>query len=368
GEGAIPIFFDYNADGLMDIIVGNYGIYDPSLSSSFYISSLWLYENMGTVNSPYYQLITNDYLNISTMNLDIAGCMPTLGVHPTFGDLDNDNDLDMILGDYNGKIHYFKNSGGAGNPAIFTLSSPNFLGIDVGNDAAPLLHDLDKDGLIDLIIGKRTGTFSYYRNTGTASSPSFTFVTDSLGKAITKRTVDFNGKSNPVIIDSAGTTILFSGSKNGYLYKFGNIDGNLTGNFSVDSTYLNIWEGESSNIAVADITNDGNLDMLIGNYSGGVAFYKGNSIPPPIGIDEKIIINEFSIYPNPTNGLITINFGNNKLKNASIQVIDLLGKTLLNQKITAQKTTLNLTNYAKGIYLVKFSNEIGSRVYKVVKE
>ena len=68
GEGAHPVFFDYNADGLMDIIVGDFGIFDPSVGPLLYKSGLWLYENIGTASSPAYQLVDTDYANISTTN------------------------------------------------------------------------------------------------------------------------------------------------------------------------------------------------------------------------------------------------------------------------------------------------------------
>ncbi|MBL4593927.1 MAG: T9SS type A sorting domain-containing protein [Flavobacteriales bacterium] len=367
GEGAHPVFFDYNSDGLMDIIVGSYGIYDPSVGALLYQSGLWLYENIGTTSNPSYQLIDTDYANISTMNLDIAGSRPTLGLSPTFGDLDGDNYLDMILGDYNGFIHYFTNTAGAGNPAVFSITNPEYLGVDVGANATPLLYDLNNDNLLDLIIGKKLGTFSYYRNVGTSSVPNFSLTTDSLGKITTRRFYDFNGNSNPVIIDSAGTTILYSGAQNGFIYKFGDIDGNLNGKFSTDSSYLDIWEGINSYITTAEVNNDGKLDMLVGNYSGGVAFYKGDTAAP-VTIKENNIVAELSIYPNPTNGLIHIDLGINDLHNAKISVIDLLGKTIYNQRVTTKKITLNLNSYAKGIYLVKFSNNTGSKVYKVIKE
>jgi len=371
GEGAHPVFFDYNADGLMDIVVGNYGEYDSSLGL-IYRAGLWLYKNIGTTTVPSYQLITKDYVGISTINLDIDSSRPTLGLHPAFKDLDGDNDPDMILGDYNGHIHYFTNTAGAGNTAVFTLTTPDYLNIDVGNNATPLLHDLDKDGLIDLIIGKEIGFFSYYKNTGTASTPNFNLMTDSLGKAVTMRVFDSKGNSSPIIIDSAGTTLLFSGSSNGSIYKFGNIDSNLTGTFSIDSIFHNIWEGINSIVFIGDANNDGSLDMLVGNQSGGVAFYKGNDIPPPppppIGIDEKVSFEELNIYPNPTKSAMVIDIPNNEIRGATIEVIDLLGKTLVQQKIIVQKTTINLDDYAKGVYLLKFSNQKESKVYKIIKE
>lgn len=366
GEGAHPVFFDYNADGLMDIIIGSYGNFNPS-GSLMYESELWLYENIGTTTNPAYQLVNTDYAGISTMNLDIAGSRPTLGLAPTFGDLDGDNDLDMMLGDYNGFVHYFTNTAGAGNPAVFSLAVPEYLGIDVGQDATPLLYDINGDNLLDLIIGKKMGTFSYYRNVGTTSVPNFSLTTDSLGKVTTKRYYDFNGNSNPVIVDSSGTTFLYSGAQNGYIYKFGNIDGNLNGTFSIDSSYLNIWEGVNSYISTAEVNNDGKLDLLIGNYSGGVAFYKGDT-SISASIKETNVVAAFSIFPNPTKGIINIDLRENILDHATVKIIDLLGKTIYSQKVKSKKVTLNLNSYAKGIYLIKFSNELGSKVYKIIKE
>jgi hypothetical protein len=302
------------------------------------------------------------------MNLDIAGSMPTLGLHPTFGDLDNDGDLDLILGDYNGKVHYFKNAGGAGNTASFNLETPEFLGIDVGQNATPYLYDINRDNKLDLIIGKATGTFSYYENQGTANTSSFVLITENFGLVTTKSSQGFNGNSSPIVIDSVGTTLLFSGSKDGHIFKFGNIDNNLTGTFTRDSTYLNLWDGVSANISMTDIDNDGHLDLIIGNYSGGVSYYKGSSTPLQVKIEKRLTVGELKIYPNPTQHLITIDSQNNLIKNASIQVINVLGKTLVQEKVKTQKTTINLNNFAKGIYLVKFTNELGSKIFKVVKE
>ena len=297
--------------------------------------------------------------------MDVNNSRPTLGLHPTFADLDGDSDMDMILGDYNGFLHYFTNTAGSGNTAVFALTDPEYLQIDVGNDATPLLHDIDNDGLKDLLIGKKAGTFSYYKNSGTTSIPNFSLVTTSFGNVTTKRTSDISGNSNPVIIDSAGTTQLFSGSKSGNIYKFGNIDGNLTGTFSVNNKVEQIWEGINSIVSITDINNDNLLDMVIGNQSGGLTYYDGSAT---VGIIEINSISEINLYPNPTNGIINIDLGNNNLNNATIQIIDLLGKVIQTEHTTSKKTTINLSKYSKGIYLVKFSNQKGSKVYKVIKE
>ena len=369
GEGAHPVFFDYNADGLMDILIGSYGKHNPSVGPLLYESSLWLYENIGTATKPAFQLVDTDYANISSMNLDLIGSQPTLGLAPAFGDIDGDGDDDMMLGDYHGYIHYFVNTAGAGNPPNFVLSQVEYEGFDVGQDATPILYDLDNDMLLDLIVGNQLGTFYYYHNDGTSTMPNFNFVTDSLGKISTRNKFDFRGNSNPIFIDSSGTTILYSGANNGHIYKFGNIDGNLTGKFTRDSTYLNIKDGINTFVAMHDITNDGNLDMLLGNYSGGIAYFDGDTSKVTISVNEnEPLLNKINIYPNPTNNQIIVDLGIAPSKNTTLEVMDLVGKTLHSQILSTTKTKINLSNYSQGVYLVKVTNDRGSMVYKVVKE
>jgi len=365
GEGAHPVFYDYNADGLQDFIIGNYGVFNSSLATN-YSSSLQLYQNIGTTNNPEFQLINNDLVHLSAMNLDLNGNQPTLGLHPTFGDLDGDGDFDMIVGDYIGKLHYFNNVAGAGNPSSFTLNQAQYQGIDIGNNAAPLLIDLNRDNKLDLVIGTNTGYFTYYENTGTTTAPTFTHITDSLGYVNTKSYYNFMGASVPYIYDDAGSYKMLSGSKEGTIYHFENIDGNLTGTFTVlDTNYLNIYEGINSSISCSDINNDGELEMLVGNYSGGVAYYSSNNTSSML--DQENQLSKITLYPNPTTNNLTINLGNNNVKNSSIEVIDLLGKTMLKQVLHSKKSIISLSSLPQGVYLVKFRNELGSKVYKVVK-
>lgn len=369
GEGAHPVFFDYNADGLMDILIGSYGNFNPSVGPLLYESSLWLYENIGTASNPAFRLVDTDYANISSMNLDLSGSQPTLGLAPAFGDIDGDGDDDMMLGDYHGYIHYFRNTAGMGNPPNFVINQVRFEGFDVGQDATPILYDIDNDMLLDLIVGNQLGTFYYYHNDGTSTNPIFNHVTDSLGKVTTRNTFDFRGNSNPIFVDSSGTTILYSGAANGHIYKFGNINGNLSGKFTRDSTYLNIKDGVNTFVAVKDITNDGNLDMLIGNYSGGIVYYDGDTSAVIISVNESAqLFDDINIYPNPTNNQITVDLGTAPSKNTTLEVMDLVGKVLHNQILTTTKTTINLSNYSQGVYLVKITNDRGNKVYKVIKE
>ena len=89
----------------MDLVVANEGYH---MGGSSYAGQLALLENNGSASAPSFNLITDDYAQLSGM-----GFGP--GLHPTFGDVDGDGHPDMIVGDGNnvgddsGKLHYFRN-------------------------------------------------------------------------------------------------------------------------------------------------------------------------------------------------------------------------------------------------------------------
>lgn len=365
GERANPVFFDYDGDGLQDLIIGNYGKYNKAVPL-LYTSFLSLYHNVGTTSTPIYKLIDDDFAGISSLNLDLVGNKPVLGIYPTFGDLDNDGDKDMMLGDYFGNLHYFTNTAGAGNPANFALSQSKYQSIDVGNFATPQLIDLNRDGKLDLVIGKENGYFSYYQNSGTLTMPSFIKVTDSLGRVSTKHPMFYQGNSVPCIIDVAGSYTLFSGSASGNIFKFGNIDGNLSGSFSrLDTNFLNINEGSNSSVTLSYVNNDLYVDMVIGNQAGGVAYFEGKQ--PIISVEELSKLSAINVYPNPSQNSVSIDFGNNLLNNTKLELIDLLGKTLIYKTIYQSIEKIDIKNINQGIYLLKLSNNKGSRVIKLIK-
>lgn len=366
GESTHPVFFDYNADGLLDIVVGNTGFYDTTLTLAYH-SSLHLYENIGTSNAPEYKLVDEDYIGISNMNLDLNGGTPTLGLMPTFGDLDGDNDEDMMLGDYLGKLYYFENTAGQGNQANFVLNTVQYEGIDIGSFAAPQLIDLNRDGKLDLVIGKNNGYFSYYENTGTINSPSHTNITDSLGYASTLKSGFFQGNSEPNIIDENGSYILFSGSLDGGIYVYDQIENNLNGTFNrIDSVFLNINEGEKTSIAIADINDDDRNDLLIGNAAGGLSYYEGAE--PPVFVEELENPLDIEVFPNPTKGYVSISFKKKRIETSSISLIDMFGRTLLSKTLGSNQIDIDMGNYAVGIYFVQVSNAQGTSTTKIIKQ
>ena len=75
---------------------------------------------------------------------------------------------------------------------------------------------------------------------------------------------------------------------------------------------------------------------------------------PASAADSEIMENDFSIYPNPTNGNTSLHiFGKNK--EDAFQVIDVYGQVLFNQKINSQYI-LNTSNWPSGLYFVKYGS------------
>ena len=68
-----------------------------------------------------------------------------------------------------------------------------------------------------------------------------------------------------------------------------------------------------------------------------------------------------AIFPNPTNGLLTIELNTLGQKTIQISVIDLLGKTVFENKLTFNqgliRKTINLDNLNNGLYLIRLQSE-----------
>ena len=341
GSGSYPTFFDHNNDGLLDIVVGNYGYHQSGGNPS---SSLALFENTGTLNEPKFNLINRDWQNISSINLNINLNIPALNLCPTFGDLDGDLDEDMILGDANGKLHFFENTGS--NPSNFILSEVEYKNIDVGYFASPQIVDLNRDGLLDIIIGEQSGTINYCENTGSLSNPIFDTIVEYFGGIDIESNIISSGFSTPKFYDNNGSFELYTGSFSGQTYVFDNIDNNLFGTFD-SLTILNLKEGGKNMIAIKDINNDQKPDLLIGNYSGGLSFFSSDS--SIVSHNSFSSINELNIYPNPTNRFLNID---NKAS-GELLIINSLGKTILRKEKSSQKITLDLKEIDSGLYLIK---------------
>ncbi len=352
GEGAYPVFFDYDNDGLKDLFIGNYGYFNNTSVSSYKIAQ---FKNIGTATIPKFDLVTRDFGNYSSLNIP--------NMIPAFGDMDADGDADMFLGEYNGKLHYFENTGGGGiavfpaSPTLANFKNSANRVIDVGDFASPQIFDVDGDGKNDLVIGRRNGKIAYLHHTGsaTASIPVMDSVSYTWGNVNVKGVYDIAGYSHPFIFKQSGITKIITGAENGYLRLYDNIDGNLNGNFTlVDSTFMNVWEGTRTAPSGADINNDGYIDLIVGNYQGGVIFLKGVSTLSVNNFD-NLINWSFNLFPNPANHSITIRISNEHNSTYILELYSVLGQLIVSDQILNNSSTLNTQQLPQGVYICKVS-------------
>ncbi|HMT28354.1 MAG TPA: T9SS type A sorting domain-containing protein, partial [Bacteroidia bacterium] len=346
GAGANVTFVDIDSDGLKDIIVGNFGYYTPTIP---FQSGLAYFRNVGTALNPSFDLQTIDYGNFFSLSIT--------EMKPTFGDVDTDNDLDLMIGQSDGTILYYNNSAGPGNFPVYNLVQPQLLNnfgnaIDVGQSATPQLVDVNRDGKLDLIIGEKSSNINYYENTGTPFVPVFTLNNPNFGGVNVNSYPFIYGYSCPVLFDSAGTYQLLVGSSSGYLYHYSNIDNNLNGSFTLeDSMYQKIFEPTRSTPDVADLDGDGKMEILVGNFAGGITLYKWDE---PTSIAENFnALPEFNIYPNPASSELFLKFNVTSVVSRNISIIDITGRVIQQFNTNAYSLIMDVANYSAGMYQLR---------------
>lgn len=88
-----------------------------------------------------------------------------------------------------------------------------------------------------------------------------------------------------------------------------------------------------------------------------------------VEFDYTVGVNNYSIkaniYPNPTTGNVTVE---SNAINADINVYDMFGKLMMTSKVAADRTELDFSGFAPGVYMVRIANTTGTTNIKVVKE
>jgi len=362
GENAAPVLFDYNNDGLLDLVVAG-SVYQSSTVQ--FRSSLFLYRNTGTSMAPAFEFVTDDYAGISGFNYSSP-------IYPAFSDMDDDGDIDLLIGLEDGTLQYFNNSAGPGNPPGFQLAFPNFMGIDVGNANAPQVYDLNKDGKKDLLIGEKNGFVNYFENTGSVSSPFFSNIpsNDTLGCIVRQMSSSPDGFTVPFAFDSLGKTRLLVSNLSGNIFQYLNIDGNLNGCFTLVDSVMPVPESFriKTNLSVsgADLNGDQLTDLVIGYSSGGVQIYY--QVDPTVSIGEREEeIYDVRCYPNPAGESFTLSVnGFSAGEKFRMTMKTLQGTDLFTREFTGQTELINAGDLASGIYLIHLQSASFSLVKRIV--
>ncbi len=251
GLYAYPVFTDLDNDGDLDIVSGKDGY------------GIVYYRNTGTASAP----VWSGY----------GGLFPSIGTttyfnSPAMVDINNDGKIDLIYGNHDGPLKYFKNTGSSTSPKWSENTSLFGGTIDIGAASTPFFVDKDRDGDLDMITGTQAGDIKLYRNDGNANTPAFTYSTTytplkhSIYSSVSFAEANGNTSYEALVGDLSGNIYYHTGS--GY-------------NFT--TTSMNIGNhGAWSAPRFIDMDHDGDMDIVVGDEDGYISYYEntGSSTQP----------------------------------------------------------------------------------------
>ncbi|TKJ40664.1 hypothetical protein CEE37_06790 [candidate division LCP-89 bacterium B3_LCP] len=398
GDQASPEFADIDGDGDYDLFVGS------EYTGPFF------YENIGNPQNPIFQFVTEYYLVLDQSDtkptpqlIDINGdgkleffsttydqmCYfenvgtqqaPSLlfveegwqyishpSLKPFFVDINADGLYDLICGEGiipgSPSVALYINRGTPQEPQL-VLHDPNYItNSSFHANTTPGLTDIDDDNDYDMFISDDMGHFFYYQNIGDSLTPNFTYI-DSQWQGIyfPYPQEGHKGFTFGDLDEDGDFDMLLSSPVQNNIYFYRNL-----GTPQVPAMYLETEEFLDYAVdfiyrpTLVDVDSDTDLDLFIGDGSGGIFFFRnitGQNEVGPKRPDIPFPRLDFSIGPNPANPVTWISFTLPSPQEATLAVYNILGAkvTTLTSGIQPPGThsfIWNAAEYSSGVYIIR---------------
>ena len=262
GLKSYPYVIDWNGDGRQDLLVGDHDGF------------IYIYLNEGTPSEPKFGRATR-LKSCSSGEDFIIHFNPKLD----FADLVGDSKPDLVVGSHAGRAVLFENV--AKEPELFAFDLAKYIElqsrggvIDVGNYGYPELADWDGDGALDLLMGEEEGGLYFFKGMGRKAAPRF---------HAGRRVPGFAGDMYPcpeiIDWDNDGRLDVVLGGRDGTVRLFMNEGSAQRPRYGrwrrlTDIAGRTIDVGRLSHPHVADWNRDGSRDLLLGNDDGDVLVWR----------------------------------------------------------------------------------------------
>ncbi len=317
---------DYDGDGALDLTVGIDFWGDYGWDAAFNRFGDWvrgplhgyvyLMRNTGTSARPVYAEPVR--VQAGGRPVDPFG-MPS----PMWGDFDGDGDLDLLCGEFRDSFTYYENTGTRTRPD-YAAGRPLALGgVPLVMDLCmitPTAVDFDGDGDLDLVVGDEDGRVAFLEHTGRVSGGMPQFLPPRYFRQFAAD-VKFGALATPYAFDwdGDGDEDLISGNTAGYVGFIENLGGNpirwaapryltaggrlireLAGpNGSIQGPAEAKWG--YSILSVADWDGDGLPDLMTNGIWGKVVWYRnvGTRTAPRLAAGQPVEVAPGSRSPKP---------------------------------------------------------------------